>query len=85
VAAWLGLKFPRDGRRGTDGWWPCHVPWYDDGKPSGSFNLNDGRFSMHGRKPISAYDLAVKMGRFHDWREAVNAFGQAWNVRPRYS
>lgn len=69
------------GRANTSGWCPCHAIDRDDRTPSASIHEGSGTYWEPGERSISLFDLAVRLGIYSDWREAVADLGSRLHCR----
>lgn len=63
------------------GWCPCHAIDRDDRTPSASIHSVSGIYWEPGERAISLFDLAVRLGIYSDWREAVADLGARHHCR----
>lgn len=64
------------------GWCPCHAIDRDDRNPSASIHSDTGIYWEPGEpRAISLFDLAVRLGIYSDWREAVADLGALYHCR----
>lgn len=65
-----------------DGWIPCHAIDRDDRRPSASFHVGGWYWeASRGPRSIGMFDLAVELGIYRDWRDAVADLGGRYHAR----
>jgi hypothetical protein len=79
LAASWGLRFA-SAATNQDGWHYVHAVEREDINPSAGFHAESGRYWEPGEKAISLFDLAVRLGIYGDWREAVSDLGDRFHV-----
>lgn len=62
-------------RANPAGWCSCHAISREDRRPSASISAATGRYWEPGEPSIGLFDLAVRLGVYADWREAVDDLG----------
>jgi hypothetical protein len=79
VASW-GLRFASD-RPGSGGWYSCHALGREDRHPSAGFHPGLGVYCEPGAGVyLRFFELAVAMGVYADWRDAVEGLGSEYKV-----
>lgn len=68
------------GRRTKKGWHECHALGREDRRPSAGFEPESGVYSEPHITKMSFFDLAVRLGAYQSWQDAVNSLGQAYGV-----
>jgi P4 family phage/plasmid primase-like protien len=82
AAVALGVKFVVQ-EPNTEGWLPCRAVDREDQHASAAINICTGYYSDLGSpdaKAITFFDLAVKLGRFADWRQARDHYARQVGV-----
>lgn len=68
-------------RPNASGWCPCHAIGREDRTPSASISIESGRYWEPGERSIGLFDLAVQLGAYADWRDAVGDLGRRFGAR----
>lgn len=84
----LGVKFCGETPNGS-GWLSCHAIDREDRSPSAAVCVagKNGTLGLYkdlggsGDKAISFFELAAKLGSFHDWREARRHYAEKVGVK----
>ena len=77
VASW-GVKFGTD--TGRD-WVECHALGREDRNPSAAINRRTGSYDDKGTgTSMGLFDLAVALGQYADWRDAVADLGERYRA-----
>jgi hypothetical protein len=77
--AW-GLRVASDRPNGA-GWIPCHAIGREDRTPSASISAESGRYWEPGTRTIGLFELAVRLGAYADWRDALADLGDRYRAR----
>jgi hypothetical protein len=65
------------------GWLTCHAIDREDAHPSASFHPVTGVYNDHGElRRLAFFDLAVALGAYPSWLEAVQGLGARFGCRP---
>jgi hypothetical protein len=74
VSTW-GLRIAGRGPN-SKGWWNCHSIDRPDANPSASFHGETGMYwECHADRKLGLYDLAVELGIYPTWLDALQALG----------
>ena len=70
----------------SKGWSECHAIDRDDSTPSAAINLRTGVYKDQGgsSESLSIFELAVKLGAFHDFSAAVNSLGDRYGASTKH-
>lgn len=63
------------------GWCQCHAIGREDRSPSASISAETGRYWEPGERSIGFFELAVMLGAYLDWRDAVADLGRRFGTR----
>lgn len=80
LAASWGLRLASQ-RPNHSGWVSCHAVGREDRNPSASLSAVSGRYWEPGERTISLFELAVRLGIYLDWRDAVTDLGRRFHAR----
>jgi hypothetical protein len=79
LAATWGLRLASRPCRSA-GWVSCHALDRPDNNPSARISIETGRYWEPGDGAIGLFDLAVRLGAYGSWTEAVNDLGDQLRV-----
>lgn len=80
LAASWGLRIVSR-RPNSAGWCSCHAVGREDRNPSASISVETGRYWEPGEHSIGLFDLAVRLGIYADWRDAVDDLGRRFGAK----
>jgi hypothetical protein len=63
------------------GWCPCHAVGREDRNPSAAISATTGRYWEPGERTVGLFDLAVKLGIYLNWEDALLDMGERYRVR----
>ena len=79
LAASWGVRIA--GKATQRGWVPCHAVDRQDDRASAAIHVQSGQYVDRGSGvSLSLFDLAARLGIYHDWQDALQQLGAIHNV-----